>query len=158
MSSEFINPISYSRRSPWPIINILRSPQVNAVQKGVPEGKVFYKNKEALSLIGSEVLQKMLDARDWSALPINAPYLKAVLANQYTSKEKQEEQPQEAEKEEEEVEIITEVESVQADNAVEPLPNAIESFYRKSEEGSPMSPEEYRAFAENIDKWLLENE
>ena len=38
LSSEISKPIDYSRRSPHPIINIVRTPQVSAVQQNVPEG------------------------------------------------------------------------------------------------------------------------
>ena len=33
LSSDIVNPIDYSRRAPYPTINILRAPQVNKVQK-----------------------------------------------------------------------------------------------------------------------------
>lgn len=79
LSSDFVNPVSYARRSPWPIINLLRTPQVKAVQKGVPEGKVFSRNANMLTEIGSPRLQEMLERRDWSSLPVHAPYLKTVI-------------------------------------------------------------------------------
>ena len=79
LSSDFVNPVSYARRSPWPIINLLRTPQVKAVQKGVPEGKVFSRNANMLAEIGSPRLQEMLERKDWSSLPVHAPYLKTVI-------------------------------------------------------------------------------
>ena len=52
--------LNYARRSPWPMINILRSNQVKAAQKGIPTGLVYQQNDERLSKVGSEVLQVML--------------------------------------------------------------------------------------------------
>lgn len=68
-SADIIHPISYARRSPYPVINILRSKMVESAQKGIPEGKIFHNNKLRLDLVGSSALQKMLDTRDWSSLP-----------------------------------------------------------------------------------------
>jgi hypothetical protein len=69
-SDEIVSPISYARRSPYPIINLLRMEQVQRVQKNMPEGKVFHSNKLRLEAIGGKKLQEMLDKRDWSAMPI----------------------------------------------------------------------------------------
>lgn len=52
--------LNYARRSPWPMINILRSNQVKAAQKGIPTGLVYKQNDERLSKVGSEVLQVIL--------------------------------------------------------------------------------------------------
>jgi hypothetical protein len=32
---------NYARRSPWPMINILRTSQVRAAQRGIPTGLVY---------------------------------------------------------------------------------------------------------------------
>jgi hypothetical protein len=76
LSNELVKPIDFSRRSPWPIINILRSPQVNALQKHVPEGKIARDNKARLDAVGTEELQDMLDKRNWQNLPIYSAYSK----------------------------------------------------------------------------------
>jgi hypothetical protein len=70
-SDEVISPINYARRSPYPVINVLRSSQVKNLQKNIPSGKIFYGNKEKLDKIGSAVLQEMLDRRDWSGLNLH---------------------------------------------------------------------------------------
>jgi hypothetical protein len=76
MSSDIVNPIDYSRRSPYPTINILRAPQVNKVQKGVPLGQIFQNNVENLNTIGTQRLEAMLKARDWSDLPVISSHAK----------------------------------------------------------------------------------
>jgi hypothetical protein len=48
---------NYARRGPWPMINILRTPQVRAAQKGVPTGVVYKQNEERLNAVGAKVLQ-----------------------------------------------------------------------------------------------------
>lgn len=79
MSNDMVNPIDYSRRSPWPIINILRTPSVTRLQRNVPEGKVFNDNKTRLEAVGVVALQSMLDDKDWEKLPSNDKsfYMKA---------------------------------------------------------------------------------
>jgi hypothetical protein len=57
---------NYARRSPWPMINILRTNQVRAAQKGIPTGLVYKQNEKTLSGIGVEKLETMLRLRDWS--------------------------------------------------------------------------------------------
>lgn len=57
---------NYARRSPWPMINILRTSQVRAAQKGIPTGLVYQQNEKTLDRIGTESLEKMLRNRDWS--------------------------------------------------------------------------------------------
>ena len=48
---------NFARRAPWPMINILRTPQVRAAQKGIPTGQVYQQNEERLSEVGTEVLE-----------------------------------------------------------------------------------------------------
>jgi hypothetical protein len=60
---------NFARRSPWPMINILRTPQVRAAQKGVPTGVVYRNNEDRLNLVGQKTLEDMLYNRDWRALP-----------------------------------------------------------------------------------------
>mmetsp|Transcript_11287 Transcript_11287/g.15632 ORF Transcript_11287/g.15632 Transcript_11287/m.15632 type:complete len:603 (-) Transcript_11287:299-2107(-) len=56
---------NYARRSPWPMINLIRTNQVRAAQKGIPTGLVYTQNEKTLSGIGSKNLEKMLRLRDW---------------------------------------------------------------------------------------------
>jgi len=57
---------NYARRSPWPMINLLRTSQVRAAQKGIPTGLVYQQNEKTLDSIGTEKLETMLRLRDWS--------------------------------------------------------------------------------------------
>eukprot|EP00188_Purpureofilum_apyrenoidigerum_P003844 Plantae.Rhodophyta-Purpureofilum_apyrenoidigerum.ctg4140.p1 GENE.Plantae.Rhodophyta-Purpureofilum_apyrenoidigerum.ctg4140~~Plantae.Rhodophyta-Purpureofilum_apyrenoidigerum.ctg4140.p1 ORF type:complete len:417 (-),score=57.77 Plantae.Rhodophyta-Purpureofilum_apyrenoidigerum.ctg4140:116-1366(-) len=64
---------NYARRSPWPMINILRTTQVRAAQKVIPTGLVYKQNEEALKEVGSDALEDMLQQRDWDALLTKGP-------------------------------------------------------------------------------------
>lgn len=57
---------NYARRSPWPMVNILRTKQVRLAQKGIPTGLVYQQNEKTLGKIGTTQLEKMLLERDWS--------------------------------------------------------------------------------------------
>ena len=57
---------NYARRSPWPMINILRTSQVRAAQKGIPTGLVYKQNEKTLASVGVDKLETMLRLRDWS--------------------------------------------------------------------------------------------
>ena len=59
---------NYARRSPWPMINILRTNQVRAAQKGIPTGLVYKQNEKTLSGVGVEKLETMLRLRDWGEI------------------------------------------------------------------------------------------
>mmetsp|Transcript_93128 Transcript_93128/g.189730 ORF Transcript_93128/g.189730 Transcript_93128/m.189730 type:complete len:543 (+) Transcript_93128:142-1770(+) len=59
---------NYARRSPWPMINILRTNQVRAAQKGIPTGLVYKQNEKTLSGVGVEKLETMLRLRDWTEI------------------------------------------------------------------------------------------
>ena len=59
---------NYARRSPFPMINLLRTPQVRAAQKGLPTGSVYTTNERNLETVGWQNLQEMLDTKDWSGL------------------------------------------------------------------------------------------
>ena len=59
---------NYARRSPWPMINILRTNQVRAAQKGIPTGLVYQQNEKTLNSVGTQELETMLRKRDWSAI------------------------------------------------------------------------------------------
>lgn len=60
---------NFARRSPWPMINILRTPQVRSAQKGIPTGQVYQLNEVKLTAVGAATLQEMLDSRNWENLP-----------------------------------------------------------------------------------------
>ena len=51
------------------MINILRTHQVRAAQKGVPTGLVYKQNEERLASVGTKVLEGMLYDRKWDDLP-----------------------------------------------------------------------------------------
>jgi hypothetical protein len=59
---------NYARRSPWPMINILRTSQVRAAQKGIPTGLVYKQNEKTLASVGVEQLETCLRLRDWEAM------------------------------------------------------------------------------------------
>lgn len=59
---------NYARRSPWPMINILRTNQVRAGQRGIPTGLVYQQNEKTLRSVGSHNLEKMLRLRDWTEI------------------------------------------------------------------------------------------
>jgi hypothetical protein len=57
---------NYARRSPWPMINLLRTTQVRSAQRGIPTGAVYQQNAKALASVGVDKLEDMLRQRDWS--------------------------------------------------------------------------------------------
>lgn len=57
---------NFARRSPYPMINILRTSQVREAQKGLPTALVYAQNEATLDEIGSGLLDSMLKQRDWS--------------------------------------------------------------------------------------------
>ena len=59
---------NYARRSPYPMVNLLRTPQVRAAQKGVPTGSVYTTNEDNLATVGAAELGAMLEAREWAPL------------------------------------------------------------------------------------------
>jgi len=59
---------NYARRSPWPMINILRTNQVRAAQRGIPTGLVYKQNEDTLSDVGVKKLETMLRLRDWGEI------------------------------------------------------------------------------------------
>jgi len=59
---------NYARRSPWPMINLIRTKQVRAAQKGIPTGLVYQQNERTLNEIGAPQLERMLRLRDWKGL------------------------------------------------------------------------------------------
>lgn len=59
---------NYARRSPWPMINILRTTQVRAAQKGIPTGLVYKQNEKTLASVGVDKLETMLRLRDWDEI------------------------------------------------------------------------------------------
>lgn len=59
---------NYARRSPWPMINILRTNQVRSAQRGIPTGLVYQQNEKTLNSVGTKKLETMLRMRDWSEI------------------------------------------------------------------------------------------
>jgi len=59
---------NFARRSPYPMINILRTEQVRAAQKGLPTALVYQQNELTLAGIGADLLESMLKDRDWKPL------------------------------------------------------------------------------------------
>ena len=57
---------NYARRSPWPMINLLRTSQVRTAQKGIPTGLVYKQNEKTLAQVGVDKLETMLRLRDWT--------------------------------------------------------------------------------------------
>ena len=47
------------------MINILRTSQVRAAQRGIPTGLVYQQNERTLNSIGADKLESMLRTRDW---------------------------------------------------------------------------------------------
>eukprot|EP00600_Ochromonadales_sp_CCMP1393_P013247 CAMPEP_0175013844 /NCGR_PEP_ID=MMETSP0005-20121125/10165_1 /TAXON_ID=420556 /ORGANISM="Ochromonas sp., Strain CCMP1393" /LENGTH=483 /DNA_ID=CAMNT_0016270387 /DNA_START=17 /DNA_END=1468 /DNA_ORIENTATION=+ len=87
-SGESESAPNYARRSPWPMVNILRTNQVRAAQKGVPTGVVYQQNEERLNEVGAETLQRMLYTRDWTGLPMHTTSSKAIRRNIEEAKSK----------------------------------------------------------------------
>ena len=77
-SGEEMGAANFARRSPWPMINILRTPQVKAAQKGIPTGVVYKQNEERLAAVGTRVLEDMLYTRNWEGLPMHTQHKKVV--------------------------------------------------------------------------------
>mmetsp|Transcript_851 Transcript_851/g.2418 ORF Transcript_851/g.2418 Transcript_851/m.2418 type:complete len:227 (-) Transcript_851:514-1194(-) len=50
------------------MINILRTKQVRAAQRGIPTGLVYKQNEKTLSKIGVDQLETMLRLRDWQPI------------------------------------------------------------------------------------------
>jgi hypothetical protein len=65
---------NYARRSPWPMINILRTNQVRAAQKGIPTGLVYKQNEKSLNKVGVDKLETMLRLRDWTPVTDSKEY------------------------------------------------------------------------------------
>eukprot|EP00968_Pinguiococcus_pyrenoidosus_P014784 scaffold1350_cov249-Pinguiococcus_pyrenoidosus.AAC.10 len=59
---------NFARRSPHPMINILRTPQVRAAQRVIPTGAVYVQNQRTLGQVGTERLQDMLEQAEWEGL------------------------------------------------------------------------------------------
>lgn len=59
---------NYARRSPHPMINILRTPQVRAAQRVIPTGAVYVQNQRTLGDIGIDSLEGMLRTGEWTGL------------------------------------------------------------------------------------------
>lgn len=73
LSNEVPTPPSYARRSPTPMVNILRADMVQKAQRTMKEGQVLRRNNENLEKVGVTALEDMLQRCDWSGLPRKAP-------------------------------------------------------------------------------------
>jgi len=62
------SPANYARRSPWPMLNMLRRNQVQAAQENKQPGTDTMDNVGILSEIGESNLQNMLKSKDWSMI------------------------------------------------------------------------------------------
>ena len=68
-TGEDMGAANFARRGPWPMVNILRTPQVRTAQKGVPTGIVYKQNEQRLIEVGTKQLEDMLYNRNWANLP-----------------------------------------------------------------------------------------
>ena len=50
---------NFARRSPYPMVNILRTPQVKSAQKGLPTALVYAQNEATLADMGVDLLADM---------------------------------------------------------------------------------------------------
>lgn len=80
-TSSEMGSANFARRGPWPMINILRTNQVRAAQKGIPTGIVYKQNEERLTEVGTSVLETMLYDRNWEGLPAHSAHAKALRLN-----------------------------------------------------------------------------
>jgi len=69
---ERSTPGNYARRSPWPMINIIRTIQIQDALQTRPTGSLREDNENTLSQIGVDNLDNMLKLRDWSGLSYNS--------------------------------------------------------------------------------------
>ena len=67
------------------MVNILRTPQVRAAQKGIPTGVVYKQNEERLAEVGTVTLERMLYDRDWEGLPAHSAHAKSQRAAKETA-------------------------------------------------------------------------
>ncbi|KAJ8609460.1 hypothetical protein CTAYLR_005431 [Chrysophaeum taylorii] len=59
---------NFARRSPYPMVNILRTKQVRDAQRSLPTALVYAQNEATLADIGADLLGDMLHKRDWSPI------------------------------------------------------------------------------------------
>lgn len=58
---------NFARRSPYPMLNLLRTDQVRRAQKGIPTGLVYKQNDAILGEIGEAALTEMMVSGSWEA-------------------------------------------------------------------------------------------
>jgi hypothetical protein len=78
---------NFARRSPWPMINVLRKNQIEKAQKGIPTGQVYQQNGDRLLEIGIKPLEAMLHNRNWDVLPAKTAHAKAQRARELLMEE-----------------------------------------------------------------------
>jgi len=59
---------NFARRSPWPMVNVLRTEQVRRGQRGIPTGLVYKQNARTLGGLGEGELRRMVVERDWGGV------------------------------------------------------------------------------------------
>ena len=57
---------NYARRSPYPMINLLRTQEVRKGQEALERGGIYEQNRKTLDAVGTQTLARMLEGRDWS--------------------------------------------------------------------------------------------
>ena len=69
---------NFARRSPYPMINLLRTPQVRAAQKGIPTGSVYEVNEENLQTV-SQCVKALLEKREPPSTSVLRLYFEHIL-------------------------------------------------------------------------------
>lgn len=153
-TGEEMGAANFARRGPWPIINILRTPQVRAAQRGIPTGQVYAQNEQRLGEVGSSTLQSMLYNRDWTGIPVHAHKAKTLL-----EKLRQHEEAQAA------LAAVTEAPAVcpfvppnQSSPEASQLEEVMAGLQRSKTEGqSAATEEDFRRLADEVQRWLDSN-
>ena len=152
---------NFARRSPWPMINLLRTNQVRAAQKGIPTGIVYKQNEERLAAVGAPTLTRMLYHRDWEGLPVHhaAKLVKMSAEDSTVSTNPEEKCPMTSQ--EKEIAIAA---KCPVDHGAQ-LVNDMRAEHDEGQQGEVTSPlssssdggatvEDYLKFADDIEKWL----
>lgn len=161
-TGEEMGAANFARRGPWPIINILRTPQVRAAQRGIPTGQVYAQNEQRLSEVGASVLQRMLYERDWAGIPVHAYKAKALLEKLRQHEEAQSSLAAAVPAEVAEEPAVPVCPFPQAAKNAPPAASDLEEvmagLQRSKEEGRAASTEEdFKKLADEVQRWLEEN-
>jgi hypothetical protein len=148
---------NFARRSPWPMINLLRTNQVRAAQKGIPTGIVYKQNEERLSEVGAATLTNMLYSRNWEGLPVHSASkllrvknaLADLAAGGDTSKCPVDHNARE---------VMEEVKGkCPVDHSGKQVEEEVESVAESSTTTVAKTVADYEKFAEDMEKWLRES-